>query len=80
MILLVPAFWVNIAAAGWIKSCDDCEIAWLYKDAQQFGFNAYKRLVGESNAICPDVGPIFETDDADFIAQINNCPCKFLFV
>merc|ERR1712156_664791 len=69
-----PTFWVNIAAAGWIKSCDDCEIAWLYKDAQQFGFNAYKRLVGESNAICPDVGPIFETDDGDFIAQINDCP------
>merc|ERR1711962_621978 len=57
-----------------IVSCENpCDHAWLYKDAQQFGFEPYKRFIG-NNAICPDVGPILETDDADFIAQMNGCP------
>ena len=53
----------------------DCDYAWLYKDAQQFGFEQYKHLIG-NNAICLRVGPILEAEDADFIATINNCPCK----
>ena len=77
---VILAFMANIAAAAYINSCDDCDIAWLYKDAQMFGFDKYKALVGGSNAICPGVGPILETDNVDFIALMNSCPCKYLFL
>ena len=69
------AFMIDWNSNAVINSCDNCDHAWLYKDAKQFGFEAYKRLVG-NNAICPGVGPILETDDVDFIAQMNDCPCK----
>ena len=67
---------INIASAAYINSCEDCDIAWIYKDAQMFGFSNYKALVGSSNAICPNVGPILETDNPDFIAQMESCPSK----
>ena len=76
-IFIILAFMANIAAAAYINSCDNCDIAWLYKDAQMFGFDKYKALVGGSNAICPGVGPILETDNVDFIALMNSCPCKY---
>ena len=71
---------VNVAAAAYINSCEDCDIAWLYKDAQMFGFSNYRALVGGSNAICPNVGPILETDNPDFIAQMESCPSKRNFI
>ena len=69
----------NGLATAMINSCNSCTVAWLYKDAHKFGIDAYKQLVGSNNAFCPDVGPVLETDDADFIAQMNSCPCTCLF-
>ena len=76
--LFFKGFWIQDGYTGGavIESCENpCDHAWLYKDAQQFGFEPYKRLIG-NNAICPGIGPILETEDADFIAQMNDCPCK----
>ena len=74
----VSAFMITAPVSSYINSCDNCDIAWLYKDAHQFGLDAYKGLVHEGNVICPDVGPILETDDPNFIAQMDSCPCKCL--
>ena len=68
-------------AGAYINSCEDCDIAWLYKDAKMFGFSKYRDLVGDNNAICPNgIGPVLETDDPDFIARMENCPCRFHFI
>ena len=76
--IFIKGFWIQDGYTGGavIESCENpCDHAWLYKDAQQFGFEQYKHLIG-NNAICLRVGPILEAEDADFIAAINNCPCK----
>ena len=57
-----------------VKDCSNCTIAWLYKDAHQFGIDTYKMLVGTDNVICDQIGPVLETDDQDFINQMNSCP------
>ena len=60
-----------------VDNCmSSCDIAWLYKDAHMFGIDAYKGLIGPRNVICSDVGPILESQDPEFIAFMDNCPCK----
>ena len=37
----------------------------------------YKALVGPGNVKCPnDIGPVLESQNADFIALMESCPCK----
>ena len=66
-----------------VDNCmSSCDIAWLYKDAHRFGIDAYKGLIGPGNLICTDsagkypIGPIFESENPDFIAFMDSCPCK----
>lgn len=57
-----------------IESCDTCDIAWLYKDAHNYGLEAYKALLG-SNVLCPNNNtPILDITDQDFIDLMEGCP------
>lgn len=63
-----------------LESCDNCDHAWLYKDAQMFGDIAYMMLVFDCNAVCPDIGWMLAVDvDEDFVDQMNSCPCETYF-
>lgn len=57
-----------------VADCSSCDIAWLYKDAEQFNKERYIQLVGQNNVICDGIGPVLETDHPGFIQQMNNCP------
>lgn len=59
-----------------VGSCYTCDIAWLYKDAQKYGLDSYKAIIGR-NVMCPESNtPILENDDKDFIELMEDCPCK----
>ena len=77
LILLFVALLTTSGGPNMVDNCmSSCDIAWLYKDAHMFGINAYKGLIGPNNVICSDVGPILESQDPEFIAFMDNCPCK----
>ena len=59
-----------------VANCNSCDIAWLYQDAQNFGLDQYRNIVGENNVLCPEIGPVLTTEDQDFIQLMESCPGK----
>ena len=58
-------------------------MAWVYKDAQKFGIEAYRGLVGNGNLRCLNsdsngliFGSILESQSPELIAFMESCPCK----
>ena len=64
----------TVRGATRVSSCDSCDIAWLYKDARKFNLDRYKSLVGEHNVVCPNYGPLLESNDPELIALMDSCP------
>ncbi len=60
-----------------LQDCDSCDIAWLYQDAQMYGFEAYKGLIGEDNVVCPGgTGSVLDNSDPAFNDLMESCPGK----
>eukprot|EP00095_Tigriopus_kingsejongensis_P000591 maker-scaffold95_size379157-snap-gene-0.24 protein:Tk00591 transcript:maker-scaffold95_size379157-snap-gene-0.24-mRNA-1 annotation:"hypothetical protein ASPNIDRAFT_182707" len=57
-----------------VQDCSNCSIAWLWRDAFRFGRDEYLRLVGDKNVICSETGPVLESADEDFNAEMQSCP------
>ncbi|XP_059087124.1 uncharacterized protein LOC131883628 [Tigriopus californicus] len=57
-----------------VRDCSNCSISWLYNDAFRFGRDEYKRLVGDENVVCEGIGPVLESSDDGFNAEMEDCP------
>ena len=60
-----------------LPTCKNCSVSWLYRDIKKYGQNVYENLLGSSNVICPEYGPIVSNTNEDFIDLMESCytPC-----
>ena len=73
-IFYVDLFYQNFGAIHVGDCLNDCSMAWLYKDAEMFGMEEYRKLLGEDNVVCSDSGPILAGDNPNLIKHFDSCP------
>ena len=74
-ITFLDLFFNNFGSISLDGCMDDCSYAWVYKDAQNFGLERYKALLG-NNVYCRNEGPILEGGSSELYAHFDECPSE----